>query len=287
MLEPAAAISRLAAATGEEFRLVRRLAGGETGAHEVAGPDDRRYVAKWDLDPSSQRSRLRAVELTRRLRDPAGWPVPRQRVVEDDGCLFVLQDFVTGEPIERLSPQLAGRLLDLHPRRLDLGRATDADDPPWPAHLLETLTVGGSGYCLHEPLRHDDRTAGLLARIEAMGSELDPTALTAHDIVHWDFHPGNLLQVDGELSAVVDNDFATVGDAAFDLVTLALTSLTVPCDDGVRALVFAAAFDGLDPTRRAAYVGHLLIRFLDWSVRKGRDDEVDQWLGQADRLLGG
>ena len=34
-------------------------------------------------------------------------------------------------------------------------------------------------------------------------------------------------------TAVIDNDFVTVGDAAFDLVTLALTSLVTPSEPGV------------------------------------------------------
>ena len=64
---------------------------------------------------------------------------------------------------------------------------------------------------------------------------------SGRDIVHWDLHSGNLLISNGSLAAVVDTDFAVVGDASFDLVTLALTSLTIPCEPGVRTRLFASA----------------------------------------------
>ena len=63
---------------------------------------------------------------------------------------------------------------------------------------------------------------------DAAGHGVNATQLPGRDVVHWDFHPGNLLAVDGELTAVIDNDFVTVGDAAFDLVALAVTSLVTP-----------------------------------------------------------
>ena len=280
----AAAVRRLGDATEAHYHLVGRLAGGETGAHEVRGPDGARLVLKWEDDPSSQVARRTAVVITRRLHDRAGWPVPDQWIVEDGDRLFVLQELVAGAPVDVLSLPLLDQLLDLHERRL--GLADPAAPTTWPDHLVETLVAGGSGYCQHRPLlEFDDRTARLVTRIEAIGGELQHAHLAAADLVHWDFHPGNLLQIEGRLSAVIDNDFATVGDAAFDLVTLALTSLTVPCEPGVRDRLFARTFDDLDEVRRKAYVGHLLIRFMDWSIRKGRVDEVDLWLHQAERFL--
>ena len=183
----------------------------------------------------------------------------------------------------RMTGPLTDDLLALHDLRLGLAPAGAGT---WPDHLLETLTVGGDGYCLHQPLRdHDARTARLVARVEDLGRALDPATLAATDVVHWDLHPGNVLTEHGALRAIVDNDFVTVGDAAFDLVTLALAADEIPADDGVRERLFAAAFDGLAAPRRNAYVGHIVVRCLDWAIRKGRVDEVDLWLTQADRLL--
>lgn len=171
------AIARLARVTGADYRLVGRLAGGETGAHEVRGPDGARLVVKWD----------------------------------------------------------------------------------------------------------DGRTAALVQRIEAFGRTLRAEQFPHQDIIHWDLHFENVLQVDGAVSAVVDNDFVAVGDGAFDLVCAAMSAADTPCDPRVRERLTTAAFAGLDPVRRNAYGGHLVIRVLDWAIRKDRPDEIEHWLTEADR----
>ena len=89
----------------------------------------------------------------------------------------------------------------------------------------------------------------------------------------------------GSLSAVVDTDFAMVGDAHFDLVTLAVSSLELPCERGVRERLFASAMDGLDQVRAQAYLAHLFLRIIDWPIRRRRHQEVDLWLERADELL--
>jgi len=277
------AVARLRDATGDDYRLVGRLAGGETGAHEVRGPAGERLVVKWDDDPGSQAARRRAVGLTARLGAEAGWPVQAQWIVDDGDRMYVVQELVAGLPVEAFTHALVDDLLALHERRLGLA-GPDAD-PSAAVELIETLTVGGSGYCIHATLRdHDARTAALVGRIEAFVRGFDPARIPGTDIIHWDLHEGNLLQLDGRIAAVVDNDFVTTGDAAFDLVTLAIAA-TERADDDVRDRLFAAAFDDLDAVRREAYVGHLMIRVLDWAIRKRRTDEIDAWLGWADRLL--
>ena len=280
------AIALLQKTTGDSCELVGRLSGGETGAHEVRrGPDAERMVLKWETDPDSARLRREGVELAERLRTEAGWPVPQQCTVEAPGCLLVLQSFMDGRPIRILTPGLADELLRLHGRRLGLGE--DGAGGRWAERLIRTLVEGGRTYCLHESLRgYDGRTAALVEEIEAFGARVDPDDLRARDIVHWDFHLGNLLADDDRLSAVVDTDFCAIGDAAFDLVALALSATTVTCASGLRRNLFRHALDPLPPVRRAAYLGHLFIRVLDWPIRRGSDDEVEHWLAQVARCRG-
>ncbi len=278
------ALRLLSRAAGERYELVRRLAGGETGAHECAAPDGRRVVVKWEHRPSSRVLRRKAVGLTARLREQAGWPVPRQYMVESDLCLFVIQDFMPGAPVELLTHGLVDRLLELHATRLGLERAED--ESTWPDVLVPTLITGGVGYCLHEPLRnHDACAARLIERIEQIGRDLDPRTLPGGDIVYWDLHLGNLLAARGELTATIDTDFVTTGDAMFDLTSLAVSALGVACDPGVRRRLLDAGVDSLDDSRRQAYVGHLLLRNLDWAIRKERVEKIAFWLDTADRLL--
>lgn len=278
------AISLLAHETGEPYQLVGRLSGGETGAHKVLGPDGQPVVVKWDSRPESRQLRGEAVVLSERLRTHAGWPVPTQSVVDGHEVRFVIQECMPGVPPEHFDHQLVERLLDLHSRRLGLARPEDPVH--WPMALIATLTMGGEGYCLHSSLRdYDGRTRSLVERVEAFGRTVDGEELIGDDIVHWDLHPGNLLVHDGSLTAVVDTDFAVVGDACFDLVMLAMTSLTLPCEPGVRTRLFASAFDDLDELRAQAYLAHLFIRLIDWPVRRGQPNEVEFWLARADELL--
>jgi hypothetical protein len=284
-LAPTDAVSLLSQTTGQTFRLVGRLTGGETGAHEVLGPTGDRLAMKWDTEPTSQEKRSEAVVLSERLRVEAAWPIPRQRTVTGNGCLFILQGFMSGTPLEVLTHRLVDEILVLHDRRVGLAQASDSSH--WPQALIVTLATGGEGYCCHDSLRgHDDRTARLLNSIEALGRQLRPDDLAGPaDIVHWDLHPGNMLQDGGGLSAVVDTDFAVVGDPRFDLVLLALTTRTAPCDPGVRSRLLGAALHNLAEPHRQAYLSHLFLRFLDWSIRKGRVEEIDFWLGQAEQTL--
>jgi thiamine kinase-like enzyme len=278
------AATLLARETGEPYRLVGRMCGGESGAHKFIGPDGRPLVIKWDSRPESRELRGEAVVLSERLRMRAAWPVPAASVVDTREARFVIQEFMPGTPPEHLDHRLVEQLLDLHSRRLGLARPEDPMH--WPTALIRTLVVGGEGYCCHASLRdYDDRTRSLVERVEAFGSTIGGLDLTGSDIVHWDLHPGNLLVDNGALAAVIDTDFSVVGDAAFDLVMLAVTSLTLRCEPGVRTRLFASAFDTLDELRAQIYLAHLFIRLIDWPIRRGQPDEVEFWLARVDELL--
>ncbi len=284
-LSPVEAARRYSAATSNTYRLVGPLAGGETGATLIKGDDGERRVLKWEADPAKQAQRSHALALAARLRTEAGWPIPRQEAVRADAWLFVTQEFMDGQPIDVLSHGLVDELLTLHQRRLDLAVPDGTDH--WGEEMIEILVEGGNGYCLHEPLRnHDDRTRRVVEQIEEIGRALTPADLPGGSIIHGDLHPGNLLQVDGRLSAVVDLDYARLGDAGFDLAWLAVASLAQPAEAGVRRRLVEVGLDSLASKHRAAYIGNMLLRLLDWPIRKQRLDELEFWLDKADRLLG-
>jgi len=278
------AASILTEVTGSRFEHVVQLSGGETGAHKFIGPDGHPIVVKWDATSEGRVLRGEAMALSERLRCEAGWPVPTQSIIGTDEILFVIQEFMRGTPPTTLGHSLVDQLMDLHSHRLGLAKR---DDPNrWPANLITTLVEGGKGYCRHESFRgYDQRTRSLIERIEAFGCTLSVADFDGHDIVHWDFHPGNLLVEAGGLSAVVDTDFAIVGDAGFDLVMLALTSLTLDCATGVRSRLFSEAFDHLSELRAQAYLGHLFVRLIDWPIRRNSPAEVEFWLARANELL--
>ena len=279
-----AAASILSEVTGKPFRHVRQLSGGETGAHQFLGPDGRPIVVKWDSTPDGRAFRGEAVVLSERLRCEAEWPVPAESVIDAEEVSFIIQDFMPGTQPTAINHHLVDQLLNLHSRRL--GLAYPHDPVRWPENLITTLAVGGSGYCRHESFyAYDERTRSLIRRIESFGGSLKAEDFIGHDVLHWDLHLGNLLLDGGDLSAVVDTDFAIVGDAGFDLVMLALTSLNVEREPGVRSRLFAEAFNHLDELRAQAYLGHLFVRLIDWPIRRNSPTEVDFWLARADELL--
>jgi hypothetical protein len=285
-LSPSEATRRYSRASSTAYELIGPLGGGETGATLIRDVGRNRRVLKWDADPDGIAARLVAIALTERLRTDANWPVPRQHAIEDDGWLFVSQEFMPGEAIRRLSHRMVDEVFSLHARRLGLVDGEHLDS--WGADMIETLVKGGRDYCLHEPLRrYDERTRRVVEKIEAIGRELTPVDLDGRDIVHADLHPGNVLQLDGGLSAVVDLDYARAGDAGFDLASLAVASLATDADPGVRKRLFEQGIDALDSRRRAAYVGNLLLRNLDWQIRKNRPSHVEFWLEQSGRLFAG
>jgi hypothetical protein len=265
---------------GRDVTLVGRLAGGETGAFKVLRGGRERLVLKWSTDPPTFAERTEAVTLTDRLRTDAGWPVPRQEIVELPGLQVVLQELLPGEMVTGLTRPLADQLLDLHERRKGLARFGDALH--FGEELVRTLTVGGRGYCRHDTLQaFDDRTRRLDDRIVEIGRSAEPDGFPSADIVHWDLHGENVLVVDGRVTGIVDTEFALVGDAGFDLVTLALCSL----GGEAGALLWDRVADEVDDRLVPVYVAHILLRVVDWEIRNHDAAEVDLWLAEAERRL--
>ena len=209
---------------------------------------------------------------------------PFARACEAEGITFIIQEFMAGSPPEAMSHALIEQLLELHRRRMGMAEPSDVDR--WSETLITTLTHGGTGYCRHDALRgYTDQTRSLIERVEHCGADLDPGHFGGEDIVHWDLHPGNLLVLDGQLSAVIDTDFAMIGDGRFDLVMIALTSLGVVCEPDVTVRLFSEALDPLDELTAQAYLAHLFVRLIDWPIRRSNPAEVDFWLLQAQTLL--
>ena len=284
MLNVSEAVDQFATAIGAPVTLLGSLTGGETGATAVQLADGERRVLKWETDRDRKAARRIGAALAERLRVEADWPVPRQDLVDSNNVLFVSQELMAGDTVTEMTHGLVDDLLRLHQSRL--GIASELEAASWGQEQIDILTTGGEGYCMHQPLHdYDDRTRRIVLRIEEIGHSLRPEELAAHDIVHADLHTGNMLQTDGRLAAVIDLDFATAGDAGFDLVFLAAASLEVTAEAGVRTRLFEAVEDNVDARRRLAYAGNLVLRLLDWPIRKGRTEEVEFWLERVDQLL--
>lgn len=110
-------------------------------------------------------------------------------------------------------PHYTVAALEAGPLAVQVGR----DDVPGFALYLRD---DGPGYCLHEPLRRfNTRSAELERRISKLADSY-PARLPGYSAVHSDFHPGNILAADGEITGVVDWDGSARGDHRFDLIAL-------------------------------------------------------------------
>ena len=141
------------------------------------------------------------------------------------------------------------------------------------------LDTDGPGFCLHEPLRtHSPRAARLLDWVHEVARSA-PDLDIYHDLVHLDYHPGNVLVSGNRITGVIDWDGALRGDRHFDLVTLRFDlglrapHLTGPVDERLTAV---------DPDRRRAYWAHMSLRQVDWSIRHHDAQAVDRWLAIAE-----
>ena len=130
------AVALLQDATGESYELVGLLSGGETGAHEVRRrPVESGSSSNGRRIPTRKRCAARAWNW-RNACGPRRAGPSRQRMVEAPGCLLVLQSFMDGHPICKLTPVIGGRVAPAaRPaagarggwRRSPLGAAPDPD----------------------------------------------------------------------------------------------------------------------------------------------------------------
>ena len=287
-LNPSDAVILLSELTGQTFQMVGRLPGGESGAHEVRGPDGTRWVAKWDLNPGSQARAPGAPSLSRPGFEtkPGGQFLTNGVSNPRRACSYSRSCF-PGSPFELFSQELVAQLLTLHERRIGLAQPEDASK--WPYSLIETLLRGGENYCLHSSLRtYDVRTAKLLDRIIEIGRERAGERPPGHR--HRALGPARGQSAPGRWTF----DAALWITTSSRWVTLRSTwphwpprHVTPSVSRACVSSSSSVAVEPLDEARRSAYFGHLLLRVLDWAIRYDRRDEVDLWLAQSARLLPG
>jgi Phosphotransferase enzyme family len=264
-IDPTRAIAVIADATGIRLTFDGDAPGGEVGAAYVRWPDGRRSVLNIGEPASAP-----LLETAR----AAGVPVPVYELAVPDGELcYLVQSRLPGVPPYLVDQALIDAMLQINGRLA--GRMVDGS-----SSLPLFLQADGPGFCLHEPLaRYDRRSARLLAWVRDVGADRD--AADGDDLVHLDFHAGNVLVgADGLITGVIDWDGAGRGDGRFDLVTLRF-------DLARRAPALAPRLDRLlidriPDDRLRAYWAHMSLRQIDWSIRHHTAAEVDFWLGVAE-----
>jgi hypothetical protein len=266
-LDPYQAIDAIASQTGMRLTYDGPCPGGEVGAAYVRRLDGRRSVLT-----RGQRRSARITEVAR----AAGIPAPAYEIVADvDGGTVVVQELLPGTPPAGVDETVLAAMLDVHDRFAGLLRS----EPGSGSGIRLYLRASGPGFCLHEPLDgYDKRTRRLLAWVRDVGEQRDTA--DGDDLVHVDFHPGNMLLDGGRLTGVVDWDGAGCGDRHLDLVTLRF-------DVALRAPGLLPALDDLltqtvTAGRLRAYWAHMSLRLVDWAIRHHGPADVDFWLATAE-----
>jgi Ser/Thr protein kinase RdoA (MazF antagonist) len=252
---------------GLDVVAVRAASGGES-RHAFWVTDRAGAVSVLKIMPDAPpeaAGQLRALDgVLARLGD-RGYPAPRLTVIgEVPGLVFWVQ------------PRLPGRVLDDHGRMVarllpDLLRLNDAQaglgtgPPGWRSLITRTLTAGGDGYCLHSTLAASPDARDLLPALRRIGDRCGPAIPDGEDFVHYDFTPANLLCDGTAITGVIDiNPPVLVGDRSFDLATLLFYYYD---HDEIRGLLRARLLDLAGLRAASAYLAHMVLRQVDWSLR--------------------
>ncbi|MFF2324622.1 MULTISPECIES: phosphotransferase [unclassified Streptomyces] len=269
----------LHAGTGVRLMVEGPCEGGEVGAAYVRWPDGHRSVLKWRPDTRLRDLRAGPLAVCEVLRRQ-GYPCPSTELaVQVDHAVVLVQELLPGTPMESLDHHGLDQALALNASQAGL-LADRRDVPSMHLYLLDD----GPGYCLHEPLRRHSRRSGALEhRITTLGTR-HPRQLLGDDVVHQDFHHGNVLALDGSVTGVIDWDGAGRGDHRFDLVTLRFGLHASEQAPGVTSRL-DAVLDGLpDEILRPSWA-HMSLRMVDWAIRHFPPGEVEHWLDLAEQRL--
>jgi hypothetical protein len=208
-----------------------------------------------------------------------GVPAPRYELMEQlPSGVVIVQELLPGHPPLKPGRRTIESMVEVnHACRTLLAERHDLSAPSL------YLRADGPGFCLHEPLaRYDGRTRLLLDAIEEIGVAA-PEHLPGEDLVHFDFHPGNILvHSSGTVTGVVDWDAATRSNGDFDLITLRFY-LARHAPDLSRWV--GGLLRGLvsDDVAQASWA-HLSLRQIDWSIRHHSPADTSAWLHIAKTL---
>lgn len=261
-VNPAELLQHLNALHQTTFTLLEKYPDGEQGAFAVTDHLGKRWVLKWAPGVRNVPWMQEAKTVTDRLRH-LGYPAPRYLLIEGipEG-IYSIQSALPGSPLHTLTPTLLSRLFELN--ELQVGQAISGWKD-WHQEVIDTVLLGGDGYCLHASLQQESqRTADLLQTLQALVMAHQDEPHRRNDIVHGDFQHANILMQDEQISGVVDWDGFGAGDCTFDLATLLFYSYDLV---DVREQLWNYALERASLKLLSIYLAHLILRQVDWSLR--------------------
>jgi hypothetical protein len=184
---------------------------------------------------------------------------------------------------DTVSEALLDRLLELNALQAGLGEVVGEG---WGANLRRTLTEGADGFCLHARFGTTRPRAGRCSRAwRRSASASTPRPYRTATSSTRTSTTGTCCRSTAA-SAVIDWEGSRGGDRAFDLVTLAFGLVDAQTEPEAADRVWAVVRSVRPPTVVEAYVAHMVLRQVDWSIRHHDAATVERWLRRSERLLG-
>lgn len=251
------------------------LGGSSRGAAKVCDVAGTEQVVKFHpyLRASAEGSIAAGVQALR----GRGVPAPLTVELRSGEGVLLLMEPLPGQPHLPLSVGLVEHALDLN--RLQVGAGVAGD---WTARWSAVVRDPAAQARLRA---HSTRSESLLAALLSLAGELEGTRLPGGDLMHQDFHAGNILTLDGQrVTGIVDWDNIASGDHLVDVAHLGLTSQW-RSDEALIARIWQQYFAAGDRTRRAACMTYTVMRVLDWMVTHTPPKAAEMAVGGAERSL--
>jgi hypothetical protein len=278
--DAAEVLRQLGRSTGIELTNAGRCPGGQIGAYYVRWPDG--HLSVLTCRPSGQLAAAKRAQTLTAVARARGIPAPRYELISElPEVTVIVQELLPGAPPTTMTRPIVESMLEvnLNCRGLLTGRT----ELPAPSLYL---VADGPGFCLHGAMAsYDRRTARLLQAIEAIGAAV-PATLQGDDLVHFDFHPENVLvDPSGTLTGVVDWDGAGRSNGVLDLVTLRF-DLARRAPELGRWVGGQLRDSATEPVALACWA-HMSLRLIDWSIRELTAADVSAWTAVAEELMPG
>jgi aminoglycoside phosphotransferase (APT) family kinase protein len=278
-LDPAKLTALVNEHSDARLTLLGPAPGGQVGAAYVRWSDGRDGVLT--VAPTDRVADLRrTAEILSTVRSH-GLPVPAYDLIaEVPGAVAIVQQRLPGTQPYRADRDVVAAMVAV----LDdfAGLLAGRDDVPVPDLWLRG---SGPGFSLHRPLEvYDRRSRRLLDWIREVGA--NGAVMTGDDLVHLDFHPGNVL-VDtvGGLTGIVDWDGIGRGDRRFGLVTLRFGVTTQDGDAATIAWLDEILEQRIEADILRVYWAAMSLREVDWAIRHHTASDVDRVLDLAESRM--
>ena len=179
-----------------------------------------------------------------------------------------------------LDARSLAQVADLNEMQAGAGASLLSD---WPSLVVKSLSEGFQEWCVLDTLRtYSTETAEMLSEMQDYARTSERLRVEQRDAVHFDFTSQNILVDAGEIAAVIDWEGCLAGDRAFDLATMLFYSYDQP---EARARLSERLRDIAVAEVAALYLSHMVVRQLDWSIRKHGATIIEQYLGIARHVL--